>query len=155
MSIAFELGPLRRQNGTAPIVRHQTRKARHPLIAADRQLNHGSTPPLDPRCRGYCEGWRDPDTFGQHGGFHFQVNTVEQIDATHAKVHGYWCAGGFDSDESLVVVSANGFAEPVTVVEFDPAPQPGWDSRPHLRSITVSAAEGVVAPGTCIRTIAK
>ena len=107
------------------------------------------------RCRGYCEGWRDPDTFGQHGGFHFQVNTVEQIDATHAKVHGYWCAGGFDSDESLVVVSANGFAEPVTVVEFDPAPQPGWDSRPHLRSITVSAAEGVVAPGTCIRTLAK
>ena len=45
-------------------------------------------------------------------------------------------------------------SEPVTVVEFDPAPEPGWDSRPHLRSITVSAAEGAVAPGTCIRTVA-
>ena len=107
------------------------------------------------RCRGYCEGWRDPDTFGQHGGFHFQVNTVEQIDATLARVHGYWCAGGFDPSEPLVVASADGSSEPVTVVEFDPAPEPGWDSRPHLRSITVSAAEGVVAPGTCIRTIAK
>jgi hypothetical protein len=106
------------------------------------------------RCRGYCEGWRDPDTFGCRGGFHLQVNTVEQIEATLAVVHGYWCAGGFDPAERLVVASADGSSEPVTVVEFDPPPQPGWDSRPHLRSITVSAAEGAVTPGTCIRTLA-
>jgi hypothetical protein len=114
----------------------------------DKPLDMG---PRARRCRGYCEGWRDPDTFGHHGGFHFQVNTVEQIDATHVKVHGYWCAGGFDSAERHFVVSANGSSEPVTVVEFDPDLQTGCDSRPHLRSITVSAAGGAVAPGSCIR----
>jgi hypothetical protein len=29
------------------------------------------------RCRGFCGGWRDPDTFGMSGGFHFNVTAVE------------------------------------------------------------------------------
>lgn len=105
------------------------------------------------RCRGYCGGWRDPDTFGEVGGFHFQVNVVEPIDSDHFRVHGYWCAGGLDAREPLAIVSARGEAHEIRVVELDPAPNPSWVGRPHLRSLTISAADGIVGPGTCIRSV--
>ena len=104
------------------------------------------------RCRGYCEGWRDPATYGRSGGFHFQVNVVQPTATTDVQVHGYWAAGGFDPVEQLLLVFPDGRRYPVSVLAFEPPPMPGIDRRPHPRCITVSSPDADVLAGACIRS---
>ena len=101
------------------------------------------------RCRDFCGGWRDPDTYGTAGGFHFNVTAVAMPVGGRTRVCGYWCAGGFDPLEPLVVAVPGGRRGPVIVVSLEPPPDP-WvaKSRPHLRWISVDSRGTVITVGS-------
>lgn len=103
------------------------------------------------RCHGFCGGWRDPATIGAPGGFHLNVHTIEDVADGLTRVHGYWCAGGFDRLEPLIVRHNDGQVAPVHVVAVE-SPADEWRARtrPHLRSLLVEGRPESLEPGTCI-----
>lgn len=107
------------------------------------------------RCEGSCGGWRDPATFGTTArAFHLQVTAVEPAIGGVSRVHGYWCAGGFDPNEPLAMVDSGGDVVPVEIISIESPPSPGWASRPHLRWFSVRSPGRAVDVGSCIRAAA-
>jgi hypothetical protein len=100
-----------------------------------------------------CGGWRDPETIGSEGGSHLNVHIVEAALDGLTRIHDYWCAGGFDPEEPLVLAFSDGRHAPIRVAALDPPSDP-WVARvtPHLRPDLVEVSEMTPEPGACIRS---
>jgi len=109
--------------------------------------------PRASRCREFCGGWRDPDTFGMSGGFHLNVTAVQTTGNHVSRVHGYWCAGGLDPLEPLVVAFADGRTSPVRLISVEPPPDPRMArTRPHLRWFIIDSPSTEITRGACIKS---